>query len=85
MARAGMAGWAAVDSALIHCSSLARSLALCQRSSGSFARHFFTTRSSAGGVKGWSCEMGGGSAVRIAAIRLARLVPEKAGLPVAIS
>ena len=33
----------------IHCSSRRRSRAVCQRSSGSFARHGLTTRSSAGG------------------------------------
>ena len=33
----------------IHFSSLPRSAAFCQRSSGSLARHFLTTRSSAGG------------------------------------
>ena len=65
--------------------SLARSLALCQRSSGSFARHFLTTRSRAGGVIGCKAAIAAGSAVRIAAIKLARLFPENAGLPVAIS
>src|SRR5215469_9316631 len=69
----------------IHFSSLARSLALCQRSSGSFARHCRTTRSRAGGAMGCTCDIGGGSVVRMEAIRLARLRPEKAGLPVAIS
>src|SRR5262245_8810282 len=72
------------DSA-IQRNSAARSAALCQRSSGSLARHFRTTRSSAPGANGCSWLMGGGSAVRMAAIRLARLLPEKAGLPVAIS
>ena len=69
----------------IHFSSVARSLALCQRSSGSFARHFLTMRSKLGGVSGCNCEIEGGSVVRIAAIRLARLLALKAGLPVTIS
>jgi hypothetical protein len=57
----------------------------CQRSSGSFDKHFLTTRSSAGGVIGCSCAIGGGSVVKMAAIKLARLFPLNAGLPVAIS
>jgi hypothetical protein len=36
----------------IHFNSSRRSLAVCHLSSGSFARHFLTTRSSAGGVIG---------------------------------
>src|SRR5450631_1634608 len=66
----------------IQFNSHTRSLALCQRSSGSLARHFLTTRSSAGGVIGCSVAIGGGSAVRMAAIRLARLFPSNGGLPV---
>ena len=50
-----------------------------------FARHFFTTRSSIGGVTGWRIEIAGGSASRIAAIRLAWLLPSNAFLPVTIS
>jgi len=46
----------------IHFNSLARSLALCHRSSGSFARHFTTTRSNDGGVNGWTCVIGGNQA-----------------------
>src|SRR5882762_11881492 len=69
----------------IQFNSLARSLALCQRSSGSFARHFLTTRASAGGVIGCKAAMGCGSEERMAAIKLARLFPANAGLPVAIS
>src|SRR5215831_5302681 len=69
----------------IHFSSSARSLAFCQRSSGSLARHFFTIRSRETGVIGCRADIGCGSAVRIAAIKLARLVPQKGGLPVTIS
>ena len=43
-----------------------RSPADCQRSSGSLARQVRTTRSSAGGDIGWTCEIGGGSSRRIA-------------------
>src|SRR5262249_22444246 len=39
-----------------HLNSLARSLVLCQRSSGSFARHFLTMRPSAGGLSGCNCK-----------------------------
>ena len=42
----------------IHRSSSATSCAVSQRSSGAFARHFFTTRSSAGGVSGCSVARG---------------------------
>src|SRR3972149_11809006 len=45
-------------------SSLARSLALRQRSSGSFARHFLMTRSSARGGIGWGSGLGGGAALQ---------------------
>lgn len=41
-------------------SSNVRSLAVCQRSSGSFARHRATTRSRAGGESGWREETAGG-------------------------
>ncbi len=61
------------------------SCAVCQRSSGSLARHVLTTRSSAGGVIGAAVEIGGGSAERIDAISDAWLFPEKAFCPVAIS
>src|SRR5215472_11239440 len=50
----------------IHFSSLARSLALCHRSSGVFARHFFTAWSSAGGVIGLIVLIGAASFSRIA-------------------
>jgi hypothetical protein len=55
----------------IHFNSRRRSLAVCHRSSGSFAKHVFTTRSSWGGVIGCNEEIGGGSASRIFAIKLA--------------
>src|SRR6516164_3899435 len=69
----------------IQLSSLDRSSALCQRWSGSLAKHFLTRRSSAGGVIGCKTDMGCGSEERMAAIKLARLFPANAGLPVAIS
>ena len=50
----------------IHLSSLLKSPALCQRSSGSLARQVRTTRSSAGGVMGWTVEIGAGSSFMIA-------------------
>src|ERR1700682_2747153 len=50
----------------IHLSSLARSLALCHRSSGSFARHFLTAWSSVGGVIGFTTLIGSGSFSKIA-------------------
>ena len=66
-------------------SSLATSWALCQRSSGSFSRHFVTTWSSAGGITGTTCEIGGGCDARIAAIRLVFDLPSNARRAVAIS
>ena len=69
----------------IHLSSLPRSAAFCQRSSGSFARHRRTTRSSAGGVIGATAEMGAGSSFMIDEISDACVAPENAFLPVAIS
>src|SRR5262249_48358401 len=69
----------------IQLSSLDTSAAFCQRASGSFARHFLTTCSSAGGVKGCETAIGCASEERMAAIKLARLFPANAGLPVAIS
>ena len=69
----------------IHLSSLPRSAAFCQRSSGSFARHFFTTRSSAGGDIGCTVEIAGGSLDMIAVISDAWLAAENAFFPVAIS
>ena len=61
------------------------SCAVCQRASGSFARHPRTIRSSAGGDIGWTDETGGGSPERIAEIRPAWLEASKAFRPVAIS
>ena len=55
---------------LIQRSSDATSSALCQRSSGSFARHLSTTCCSAGGVSGCASAIGGGCSFTIAAIRL---------------
>src|SRR5262249_41874679 len=69
----------------IQFNSLARSVAVCQRSSGSFDRPLLTTRASASGVIGCKAAMGCGSEERMAAIKLARLFPANAGLPVAIS
>ena len=60
-------------------------LALCQRSSGSLARHRMTTRSSAGGVNGTSCSIGVGVLARIAAITVEADLPSKARRPVSIS
>ncbi len=48
----------------IHFSSSCRSCAVCQRSSGSFARHLFTTRSSTGGVRGCSIDIGARLAIQ---------------------
>ena len=53
------------------------SWALCQRSSGSFSRHFRMTWSSAGGVIGWMLEIGGGCDDTIAAIRLVRALAHR--------
>src|SRR6202008_40459 len=49
----------------IHFNSSPTSLAACHLFSDSLARHFFTTRSSAGGVIGWREDIGGGSGSRI--------------------
>ena len=56
-------------------SSSATSCADWNRSSGSFARQVRTTRSRAAGVIGRTALIGGGSAVRMDAIRLALLFP----------
>src|SRR5258706_7499141 len=69
----------------IHFNSRHRSLAVCQRLSGSFAKQVFTTRSSAGGVMDRSVDMGRGSEDIIAEITLAWLLPSNALFPVAIS
>ena len=75
----------AADPSAIHFSSLPTSAADCQRSSRSFARHVFTTRSSAGGVIGATAEIADGSEDMIDEISEAWLAPENAFLPVAIS
>ena len=54
------------DDSATHFNSLARSLALCHRSSATFARHFLTVCSSAGGVIGFATLIGSGSFSRIA-------------------
>jgi hypothetical protein len=59
--------------------------ALCQRSSGSFARHCVTTRWNAGGASGTRSAIGFGSSRRTALITLAVLAPSHATAPVAIS
>ena len=69
----------------IHCSCILTSCAVCNRSSGSFARHALVTCSSAGGDMGCTAEMGCGSDARMAATMLAWLLPVKAHLPDAIS
>src|SRR6267143_5324088 len=67
---------------MIHLSSLARSLALCQRSSGGFARHFLIVWSSAGGVIGFTALIGAGSFSRMAETTLSWLFPSNARCPV---
>ena len=69
----------------IHFSSAATSWALCQRSFGSFSRQRSMMCSSAGGDRGWICDSGAGRPETIAAIRLVRVLPSNARLPVAIS
>ena len=69
----------------IHWSCSLTSCAVWNRSSGSFARHVFTTRSSAGGAIGAIAEIGAGSSLRIAEISEAWLFPVNAFRPVAIS
>jgi hypothetical protein len=55
----------------IHFNSSQRSLATCHLFSGSLARHFFATRSRAGGVIGWSDDIGEGLEEMMAEITLA--------------
>ena len=69
----------------IHSSCSFTSCAVWKRSSGSFARHVLTTRSSAGGIIGAASAIDGGSSRRIEPISDAWLLPENAFLPVAIS
>src|SRR3989442_1602119 len=57
----------------------------CHRSSGSFSRQVFTSRSSAGGAIGDTSEIDFGSSRRIAETSEAWLEPENAFRPVAIS
>jgi len=61
------------------------SWAVCTRSSGSFARQFLTSPSSAGGDIGCTLEIEGGSTARIAAMVEAVVLPSKARRPVTIS
>ena len=72
-----VAGTPASEPSAIACSWSLTSCADCQRSSGSLARQVLTTRSSAGGVIGWTTEIGCGSDVMIAEIRDAWLVPRE--------
>src|SRR5262245_56804171 len=51
----------------LHCSAAARSAALCQRSSGSFARHLSTILLTPAGTSDRADESGCGSLVRMAA------------------
>src|SRR5262249_41434693 len=84
-ARTGAATPACDPACAIQASSFLMSRALCQRSSGSFARQVFTTRSRAGGVIGASDERDAGSDDMIEEISDAWLAPEKAFFPVTIS
>src|ERR1700751_3087262 len=69
----------------IHFNWLARSLALCHRSSGAFSRHFLIVRSRADGVSGRSDGIGTVSFSRIDEATLSWLLPTKARCPVHIS
>src|SRR5665213_62262 len=73
---------ASVPGTAIHSSSRFRSRAVCQRSSGSLARHVFSTRSRAGGA---TSAIEGAGRSRMAAITLAALEPLKARSPVSSS
>src|ERR1700724_1136586 len=64
---------------------VARSLALCHRSSADFARHFRIVRSTAPGVSGFTALTGSGSFSRIALATLNWLFPSNAFFPVNIS
>ena len=72
-------------SSRIQASSRFRSPALCQRSSGSFARQVRTKRSSAREASGCTADTGGGSSRRIALMRVASLVALNAFRPAVIS
>jgi len=80
---AGAPAWEPASA--IHRSSLITSCALCHRSSGSFARQFFSTRSIAGGVIGAMLETGRGSSRRMEEMSETRLPPVNAFFAVAIS
>src|ERR1700686_573680 len=69
----------------IHLSSLEKSRAVCQRSSGFFARLRRMARSRLTGVNGLIELSGGGSLSRIAEATLNGVLPSKARLPVSIS
>ena len=69
----------------IHSNSRATSPALCQRWSGSLAKHRRMTCSSATGESGVTLETGSGFADMMAEIKLAWLLPSNAFLPVTIS
>ncbi len=69
----------------IHESSLRRSLADCQRWSGSLARHCMTARSNPGATAPAGLARGGGSRSMIAAISDAGLAATNARRPLAIS
>ncbi len=79
-----LAGVAFPDSGAlaIHSNSAFKSLALCHRSSGSFARQRCSKRSSAGGA---TSAIDGAGRSMIAAITLAGDEPSNARLPVSIS
>ena len=62
-----------------------KSRTVCHRSSGSFARHVATTRSSARGAAGCAVDTGGGSSFRIAPSSAPRVLPSNAFRPVSIS
>ena len=80
--RPGAAGARPADGgiAAIHFSSSSRSCADCQRSSGSFARHFLTTRSNACGTT-HPLGQRGGFRSRIFTMRSPRSSPSNARLP----
>lgn len=61
------------------------SCAVCQRSVGSFVRQPRTNQSRLAGATGRSSVIGRGSRSKIAAIKLARLLPSNARAPVIIS
>ena len=74
-----------VPSSATQRSSLSRSREVCQRSSGSAARHRSTIRSSARGASGLNCESDGGGWASTDCMTSARVAPGKALRPVIIS